>query len=127
MIFLGDERKKKTQCYKNNVHNPLPAISLSLGGHRSTICPCSCNSLSKLHYLSQNTEILCFIFVRFQEILNCLFQNREEIRQEYLKLEMLLKENELKSFYQQQCHKQIEMMCSEDKVEKVFNNFIINS
>ncbi|KAK2499537.1 hypothetical protein MC885_007028 [Smutsia gigantea] len=52
---------------------------------------------------------------RFQEILNCLFQNREEIRQEYLKLEMLLKENELKSFYQQQCHKQIEMMCSEDK------------
>ncbi|XP_069888789.1 kinesin-like protein KIF18A [Dipodomys merriami] len=55
---------------------------------------------------------------RYQEILNCLFQNREEIRQEYLKLEMLLKENELKSFYQQQCHKQIEMMCSEDKVEK---------
>uniref|UniRef100_A0A3Q2I603 Kinesin-like protein n=1 Tax=Equus caballus TaxID=9796 RepID=A0A3Q2I603_HORSE len=55
---------------------------------------------------------------RFQEILNCLFQNREEIRQEYLKLEMLLKENELKSFYQQQYHKQIEMMCSEDKVEK---------
>ncbi|ELW48939.1 Kinesin-like protein KIF18A [Tupaia chinensis] len=55
---------------------------------------------------------------RFQEILNCLFQNREELRQEYLKLEMLLKENELKSFYQQQCHKQIEMMCSEDKVEK---------
>lgn len=55
---------------------------------------------------------------RFQEILNCLFQNREEIRQEYLKLEMLLKENELKSFYQKQCHKQIEMMCSEDKVEK---------
>ncbi|KAI6050651.1 kinesin-like protein KIF18A [Marmota monax] len=55
---------------------------------------------------------------RYQEILNCLFQNREEIIQEYLKLEMLLKENELKSFYQQQCHKQIEMMCSEDKVEK---------
>ncbi|XP_029410968.1 kinesin-like protein KIF18A isoform X2 [Nannospalax galili] len=55
---------------------------------------------------------------RFQEILNCLFQNREEIRQEYLKLEMLLKENELKSFYQQQCHRQIELICSEDKVEK---------
>ncbi|XP_049746715.1 kinesin-like protein KIF18A [Elephas maximus indicus] len=55
---------------------------------------------------------------RFQEILNCLFQNREEIRQEYLKLEMLLKENELKMFHEQQCHKQIEMMCSEDKVEK---------
>nr|XP_004660777.2 kinesin-like protein KIF18A [Jaculus jaculus]XP_045012822.1 kinesin-like protein KIF18A [Jaculus jaculus] len=55
---------------------------------------------------------------RFQETLSCLFQNREEIRQEYLKLEMLLKENELKSFYQQQCHKQVEMICSEDKVEK---------
>ncbi|KAL1786906.1 Kinesin KIF18A [Sigmodon hispidus] len=55
---------------------------------------------------------------RFQEILKCLFQNREGIRQEYLKLEMMLKENELKSFYQQQCHKQIELMCSEDKVEK---------
>lgn len=68
---------------------------------------------------------MCFNFGRFQEILNCLFQNREEIRQEYLKLEMLLKENELKSFYQQQCHKQIEMMCSEDKVEKVISNFII--
>lgn len=38
---------------------------------------------------------------------------------------MLLKENELKSFYQQQCHKQIEMMCSEDKLEKVFSNFMI--
>uniref|UniRef100_A0A8C6IDF1 Kinesin-like protein n=1 Tax=Mus spicilegus TaxID=10103 RepID=A0A8C6IDF1_MUSSI len=55
---------------------------------------------------------------RFQEILNCLFQNREGIRQEYLKLEMLLKANALKSSYHQQCHKQIEMMCSEDKVEK---------
>lgn len=68
---------------------------------------------------------MCLFFYRYQEILNCLFQNREEIRKEYLKLEMLLKENELKSFYQQQCHKQIEMMCSEDKVEKVFNNFLI--
>lgn len=55
---------------------------------------------------------------RFQEILNCLFQNREGMRQEYLKVEMLLKENELKSSYHQQCHKQIEMMCSEDKLEK---------
>uniref|UniRef100_A0A4X2JVS3 Kinesin-like protein n=1 Tax=Vombatus ursinus TaxID=29139 RepID=A0A4X2JVS3_VOMUR len=55
---------------------------------------------------------------RFRGILNCLFQNREEIRQEYLNLEMLIKENELKTFYQQQYHKQIEMMCSEEKVEK---------
>ena len=63
--------------------------------------------------------MLYFIFGRFQEILNCLFQNREGIRQEYLKLEMLLKANALKSSYHQQCHKQIEMMCSEDNVEKV--------
>ncbi|KAM6158528.1 kinesin-like protein KIF18A [Rhynchocyon petersi] len=55
---------------------------------------------------------------RYQEILKCLFQNREEIRQEHLKLEMLLKENELKIFHEQQCHKQIELLCSEDKLEK---------
>ncbi|XP_075402072.1 kinesin-like protein KIF18A [Tenrec ecaudatus] len=55
---------------------------------------------------------------RFQEILTCLFQNRGEIRQDYLKLEMLLKENELKMNHEQQCYKQIEMVCSEDKVEK---------
>ncbi|XP_006883837.1 PREDICTED: kinesin-like protein KIF18A [Elephantulus edwardii] len=55
---------------------------------------------------------------RFQDILQCLFQNREEIRQEYLKSEMLIKVNELKTFHEQQCHKQIEMMCSEDKLQK---------
>ncbi|XP_013208074.1 kinesin-like protein KIF18A [Microtus ochrogaster] len=72
------------------------------------------NDCEKLvHSNTQDKEI-----ERFQEILKCLFQNRDEIRQEYLKLEMLLRENELKSFYQQQCHKQIEMLCSEDKVEK---------
>ncbi|KAH0516678.1 Kinesin-like protein KIF18A [Microtus ochrogaster] len=72
------------------------------------------NDCEKLvHSNTQDKEI-----ERFQEILKCLFQNRDGIRQEYLKLEMLLRENELKSFYQQQCHKQIEMLCSEDKVEK---------
>ncbi|XP_028622897.1 kinesin-like protein KIF18A [Grammomys surdaster] len=72
------------------------------------------NDCAKLvHSNTENREI-----ERFQEILNCLFQNREGIRQEYLKVEMLLKENELKSSYHQQCHKQIEMICSEDKVEK---------
>ncbi|XP_038621099.1 kinesin-like protein KIF18A [Tachyglossus aculeatus] len=55
---------------------------------------------------------------RFRSILNCVFQKREEIRQEYLRLEMLLKENELKTFYQKQYHKQIAMMCSEESVEK---------
>ncbi|XP_003511005.1 kinesin-like protein KIF18A isoform X1 [Cricetulus griseus] len=71
------------------------------------------DSAKSVHSNTQDKEIK-----RFQQILKCLFQNREGIRQEYLKLEMLLKENELKSFYQQQCHQQIEMMCSEDKVKK---------
>lgn len=71
------------------------------------------DSAKLLHSNMEDKEI-----ERFQEILNCLFQNREGIRQEYLKIEMLLKENELKSSYHQQCHKQIQMMCSEDKVEK---------
>ncbi|XP_076785521.1 kinesin-like protein KIF18A [Arvicanthis niloticus] len=72
------------------------------------------NDCAKLvHSNTEDREI-----ERFQEILNCLFQNGEGIRQEYLKVEMLLKENELKSSYHQQCHKQIEMVCSEDKVEK---------
>ncbi|NWJ01303.1 KI18A protein, partial [Crypturellus undulatus] len=55
---------------------------------------------------------------RYQEILRNVFANREEIRKEYLKLEMRLKENTLKTHYQKQCHEQIQLMCSEEKVEK---------
>ncbi|XP_006111578.1 kinesin-like protein KIF18A isoform X2 [Pelodiscus sinensis] len=55
---------------------------------------------------------------RFQEILKSLFINREEIRKEYLKLEMRLKENILKTYYQKQFHEQIELVCSQDRVEK---------
>lgn len=51
--------------------------------------------------------------------MKCLFTNREEIRKEYLKLELRLKENDLKAHYQKQCHEQIEMMCSSERVEKV--------
>ncbi|XP_035406236.1 kinesin-like protein KIF18A [Cygnus atratus] len=55
---------------------------------------------------------------RYQEILKNVFANREEIRKEYLKLEMQLKVNTLKTHYQKQCHEQIQLMCSEERVEK---------
>ncbi|XP_076199981.1 kinesin-like protein KIF18A isoform X1 [Aptenodytes patagonicus] len=55
---------------------------------------------------------------RYKEILKNVFTNREEIRKEYLKLEMQLKENALKTHYQKQCHEQIQLMCSEERVEK---------
>uniref|UniRef100_A0A8C3T1Z0 Kinesin-like protein n=1 Tax=Chelydra serpentina TaxID=8475 RepID=A0A8C3T1Z0_CHESE len=55
---------------------------------------------------------------RFREVLKSLFINREEIRKEYLKLEMRFKENILKTYYQKQFHEQIELMCSEERVEK---------
>ncbi|XP_074951034.1 kinesin-like protein KIF18A [Phalacrocorax aristotelis] len=55
---------------------------------------------------------------RYKEILKNVFANREEIRKEYLKLEMRLKENALKTYYQKQCHEQIQLMCSEERIEK---------
>lgn len=56
---------------------------------------------------------------RYQEILKNVFANREEIRKEYLKLEMQLKVNALKTHYEKQYHEQIQLMCSEERVEKV--------
>ncbi|XP_010080822.1 PREDICTED: kinesin-like protein KIF18A, partial [Pterocles gutturalis] len=55
---------------------------------------------------------------RYKEILKNVFANREAIRKEYLKLEMRLKENALKEYYQKQCHEQIQLICSEERVEK---------
>ncbi|XP_048162990.1 kinesin-like protein KIF18A [Corvus hawaiiensis] len=55
---------------------------------------------------------------RYKEILKNVFANREEIRKEYLNVEMKLKENTLKKYYQNQCHEQIQLMCSEERVEK---------
>ncbi|NWW53344.1 KI18A protein, partial [Pedionomus torquatus] len=55
---------------------------------------------------------------RYKEILKNVFANREEIRKEYLKLEMQLKENALKTYYQIQCHEQIQLLCSEERVDK---------
>ncbi|KFP73099.1 Kinesin-like KIF18A, partial [Acanthisitta chloris] len=55
---------------------------------------------------------------RYKEILKSVFANRGEIQQEYLKVEKKLKENTLKKYYQDQSHEQIQLMCSEEKVEK---------
>ncbi|NXY47317.1 KI18A protein, partial [Ceuthmochares aereus] len=55
---------------------------------------------------------------RYKEVLKSVFKNREEIRKEYLQAEMRLKENALKTHYQNQCHEQIQLMCSEERVEK---------
>ncbi|KAM6274317.1 kinesin-like protein KIF18A [Porphyrio hochstetteri] len=55
---------------------------------------------------------------RYKEILKNVFANREEIRKEYLKLEMRMKENALKTYYQKQCYEQIQLLCSEERVEK---------
>ncbi|XP_035747080.1 kinesin-like protein KIF18A isoform X3 [Egretta garzetta] len=55
---------------------------------------------------------------RYKEILKNVFANREEIRKEYLKLEMQLKENTLKTYYQKQCHEQVKLICSQERVEK---------
>ncbi|NXH18452.1 KI18A protein, partial [Bucco capensis] len=55
---------------------------------------------------------------KYKEILKNVFANREEIRKEYLRLEMQLKENALKTHYQKQYHEQIQLICSEERVEK---------
>ncbi|NWZ92759.1 KI18A protein, partial [Nesospiza acunhae] len=55
---------------------------------------------------------------RYKEILKNVFTNRGEIRKEYLKVEKKLKENTLKKYYQNQCHEQIQLICSEERIEK---------
>ncbi|NWU10260.1 KI18A protein, partial [Cephalopterus ornatus] len=55
---------------------------------------------------------------RYKEVLKNVFANREEIRKAYLNMEKKLKENTLKKYYHNQCHEQIRLMCSEEKVEK---------
>ncbi|NWR68253.1 KI18A protein, partial [Centropus unirufus] len=62
---------------------------------------------------NQQTEIQ-----RYKEVLKNVFKNREEIRKQYLYAEMRLKENMLKTYYQNQCHEQIQLMCSSERVEK---------
>uniref|UniRef100_A0A663MEI9 Kinesin-like protein n=1 Tax=Athene cunicularia TaxID=194338 RepID=A0A663MEI9_ATHCN len=66
-------------------------------------------------------KLICYLsfgYDRYKEVLKSVFASREEIRKEYLKLEMQLKENTLKTYYQKQYHEQIQLMCSEERVEK---------
>ncbi|XP_066439327.1 kinesin-like protein KIF18A isoform X2 [Eleutherodactylus coqui] len=55
---------------------------------------------------------------RFQELLQYIFTNREEIRTDFCKLELQLKQTELKAIYQKQHHEQIQMLCSQEQVVK---------
>ncbi|XP_073514170.1 kinesin-like protein KIF18A [Phyllobates terribilis] len=55
---------------------------------------------------------------RCQDLLQCIFVNREEIRAEYCNLEMRLKQTELKAIYQRQYHEQIQMMCTQEQTLK---------
>ncbi|NXN99980.1 KI18A protein, partial [Rhinopomastus cyanomelas] len=55
---------------------------------------------------------------RYKAILKNVFSDREKIQQEYLKLELQLKENALKAHYHKECHKQVQLMCSEEKIAK---------
>ncbi|NXI57650.1 KI18A protein, partial [Chloroceryle aenea] len=71
------------------------------------------NHNAPVHSNNQKVEI-----ERYKEILKSVFSDREEIRKEYLKLEMQLKENAMKTHYQKQCHEQIQLICSEERVEK---------
>uniref|UniRef100_A0A663MFN8 Kinesin-like protein n=1 Tax=Athene cunicularia TaxID=194338 RepID=A0A663MFN8_ATHCN len=75
----------------------------------------------KLREYEEKQAIICYLsfgYDRYKEVLKSVFASREEIRKEYLKLEMQLKENTLKTYYQKQYHEQIQLMCSEERVEK---------
>ncbi|NWQ62667.1 KI18A protein, partial [Neopipo cinnamomea] len=82
-----------------------------------------CLSFVQLSLLSYIINSLFLSFgSRYKDILKNVFANREEIRKEYLNMEKKLKENTLKKYYHNQCHEQIRLMCSEEKVEKVILN-----
>nr|XP_015194131.1 PREDICTED: kinesin-like protein KIF18A [Lepisosteus oculatus] len=55
---------------------------------------------------------------KLEESLKSVFSSRMQIRKDFLNLERQLKENELKTYYREQCHQQIQLLCSYDKAEK---------
>ncbi|NXA98319.1 KI18A protein, partial [Melanocharis versteri] len=75
-------------------------------------------SIPENHNTAELSNNLQVEIERYKEILKNVFTNREEIRKEYLEVEKKLKENTLKKYYQNQCHEQIQLMCSEERVEK---------
>uniref|UniRef100_A0A8C6Y4X8 Kinesin-like protein n=1 Tax=Naja naja TaxID=35670 RepID=A0A8C6Y4X8_NAJNA len=75
----------------------------------------SCNAISlfpRICVISVTSFIDINVWDRLKDTLKCVFANREEIRKEFLKLDLQLKENVLKAHYQQQCHIQLEVVCS---------------
>ncbi|XP_041073842.1 kinesin-like protein KIF18A [Polyodon spathula] len=55
---------------------------------------------------------------KMEESLKSVFTNRMVIRKEFLDLEKQLKTNELKAAHREQCHQQVQLLCSNDKAEK---------
>ncbi|XP_033910261.2 kinesin-like protein KIF18A [Acipenser ruthenus] len=55
---------------------------------------------------------------KMEESLKSVFTNRVVIRKEFLDLEKQLKANELKAAHREQCHQQVQLLCSNDKAEK---------
>lgn len=86
----------------------------------------SCNAISlfpQICAISITGFIDINVWDRLKENLKCVFANREEIRKEFLKLDLQLKENVLKTHYQKHCHEQVEIVCScsPERWEKVSN------
>ncbi|XP_029894780.1 kinesin-like protein KIF18A [Aquila chrysaetos chrysaetos] len=101
-VKICNEQKKEILMLKEKLREYQEKQASIPENHNATI-------------LSNNQQVE---IQRYKEILKNVFANREEIRKEYLKLEMCLKENALKTYYQKQCHEQIQLMCSEERVEK---------
>uniref|UniRef100_A0A672UIB0 Kinesin-like protein n=1 Tax=Strigops habroptila TaxID=2489341 RepID=A0A672UIB0_STRHB len=98
-----------------DIKSSLKSNVVSLDSHISQYVKI-CNEQKKEVCLKKKKKNL--LLKVYKEILKNVFANREEVRKEYLKLEMQLKENALKTHYQKQCHEQIQLMCSEERVEK---------
>ncbi|XP_061101701.1 kinesin-like protein KIF18A isoform X1 [Conger conger] len=57
-------------------------------------------------------------FERMEEVLQRLFASRAQIRKEQLILERQLKENALRQAHREECHRQIQLLCAQDKAVK---------
>ncbi|NXF60936.1 KI18A protein, partial [Ciccaba nigrolineata] len=102
-VKICDEQKKEILMLKEKLREYEENRASIPENHNAAVLP-----------NNQQVEIQ-----RYKEVLKSVFASREEIRKEYLKLEMQLKENVLKTYYQKQYHEQIQLMCSEERVEKV--------
>uniref|UniRef100_A0A8C0FRR3 Kinesin-like protein n=1 Tax=Bubo bubo TaxID=30461 RepID=A0A8C0FRR3_BUBBB len=101
-VKICDEQKKEILMLKEKLREYEEKRASIPENHNAAVLP-----------NNQQVEIQ-----RYKEVLKSVFASREEIRKEYLKLEMQLKENALKTYYQKQYHEQIQLMCSEERVEK---------